>query len=1020
MQPARLSRYARSAFAFVAASVLFTLSATAQTPATGSVTGRVLNSTDGKYIDSARVTVEGTKIEAVTDLSGTYHLEGVPAGEAKVDVVYGGLAPQTQTVTVAAGQEATQDFSLAGIGAAAGAAGSDVMKLDTFVVASEKEFNAQAIATNEQRFAPNIKNVVAADAFGHITEGNLGEFLKFLPGVTIEYNSMDARWIMLRGIPSTYTAVTVDGMRMASAASTSPGRFFEFEQVSINNVARVETIKSRTPDISADSTGGSVNLISLSAFEYSKPEFDYNVSMVANSAYEELGKTPGVQDNTQTNKILPSVDFKMIDPVSKTFGFTISYLSSNMYNPQYRSNPGWFPYGTNSAVTSATSQYLANPFLEKYTMQDAPKISIRNSLAGTMDWKISSTDTISFSTQENVYNSLVHARNINFDASTTAPVSYGPTFTNGALGKGSVFMSSSDRKKFGTTFNLNSRYTHDGPVWTITADLGYSHASAHYADEANGYPDVISLTMSNVTVNYAGIDQYQGVRPATIGLFNAAGTTAIDYTNYNNYTIKSITSDPSNATDVMKTANVAIKRDFDWILPTTIKIGGDIRVENRDIHSIKDSWNFVGPDGKAGTADDLASLYPIADTVYSRVAPPYGFSNFQWASNVALYNLQQSNPAYFQLVQTGTGGSIAFEAEQSPYFKETIPAAYIMGDSKGLDNRLRLVYGVRFEATQDQSWGPLFDPTLGNGITDPVAQTQAEYKFRGSYAEVNYSGIYPSFNASYNIKDNLIARLAYYRSLGRPTLSNILPGYASTVNTTAETISVPNPALKPEQANSYDATLEYYFDRGGLFTVGAYRKDFTNFFGSVTEGATPAILEFLLGLPQDYLGYAVTTPLNSGTAHVTGVEVNFQQKLTMLPGMLSGLSVFANGASEHLQGGPFADFTSFISKSANYGVSFDQPKYSASVKWNYRGKELESGVLAFDPSGREFFKALTVVEIELDYRLTHNFGFFFSGRNITNVTQDLTFEDPATPAYAKLDRREDFGAIWTLGVKGQF
>jgi hypothetical protein len=40
---------------------------------------------------------------------------------------------------------------------------ADAIKLDSLVVASSRETHREAIAINEQRFAPNIKNVVAAD-----------------------------------------------------------------------------------------------------------------------------------------------------------------------------------------------------------------------------------------------------------------------------------------------------------------------------------------------------------------------------------------------------------------------------------------------------------------------------------------------------------------------------------------------------------------------------------------------------------------------------------------------------------------------------------------------------------------------------------------------------------------------------------------------------------------------------------------------------------------------------------------
>lgn len=1001
--------------------LLLAAPAPAQTAGAGSIEGRVLNSINGRYLDSAHLSVAGTSIEAVTNAFGEYRLSDVPAGSARVTVSYGGLAPQTVAVAVAAGQAAHQDFSLAQAGQAPT---PGVEKLDTFTVATHQMTNGDEIAVNEQRYATNIKYVMASDSFGQITEGNLGEFLKFLPDVTIEYNSMDARWIMVQGVSARYTSVTVDGMKMASAASTSPGRFFELEQDSIHNMSRAEVSISRTPDLPADALGGSINMVSLSAFEYAHPQLDYDVYLVGNSAYKTLGATPGPQDGHSTHKIMPGGSFTYVLPVNHNFGLVLGVLDSNMYNPQYRSNPQWFANGTNSSQ-AATSAFLANPFLEKYVLQDAPKISIRQSYSLSADWRVSSTDSLSFAVQENAYNSYVHARGISFDTGTGAMVSaaqpaapvagdYGPTYTDGLAGKGAVVMYSSDRKKYGRTFNFNTRYKHDGPVWTADAGFAFSHASAHYADVGNGYPDVISLTMKNVTVNYAGLDQFGYVRPATIGvLSNASTPVAMNPFNYANYNIASMTSDPANAVDVFHTYKGDLKRDFDIPgAPTTVTVGGQLQIEDRDIHTFKNTYTFSGT--------QLAGAFNLADPVYSRVNPPWGFPPVQWASNNAFYQFFQANPGLFSLGQTGTGGSIAFETFQSPYFVETIPAVYAMGDTKLMNNRLELVYGVRWEQTKDDTWGGLFSPSAGAGLAaGSVAQAQAQYTFRGAHVSERYSGFYPSIGLTYHLTDDLIFRAAYNRAVGRPDLNNIIPGY-DTVNTGAQTIQAPNPTLAPEQANNFVAALQYYPRNGGVLQTEAFVKDFTNFWGSTTVPASAALLN-QLGLPQDYLGYQVTTPFNAGSAQVRGLDVNYRQTLTFLPGWASGFTVFANGTALHLQGAPNADFTNFISREVNWGVSYAQRRFAVSLNWNYRGRERE-GSLAFDPSGAgyQYFDSRLETDGQVSVNLTQHVSLYLSGRNITNKPWDQENYSPVTPGYAKLLRREDFGAIWQLGLKGSF
>ncbi len=95
------------------------------------------------------------------------------------------------------------------------------MELERLVVRTTKEGMAQAVAL--QKVSVQSKLVAAADQFGEISEGNIGEYLKFLPGVSIDYNVNDARGISLRGLSTAFTIVGVDGTPMAGGSrSTIP------------------------------------------------------------------------------------------------------------------------------------------------------------------------------------------------------------------------------------------------------------------------------------------------------------------------------------------------------------------------------------------------------------------------------------------------------------------------------------------------------------------------------------------------------------------------------------------------------------------------------------------------------------------------------------------------------------------------------------------------------------------------------------------------------------------------------
>src|SRR5262245_29421438 len=84
----------------------------AQTAGTGVIEGRVLNVTSGAYLNNARITIAGTRLETFSNESGEYRLANVPPGEAQVVAAFTGLRPQTAAITVRTDQVARHDFNL--------------------------------------------------------------------------------------------------------------------------------------------------------------------------------------------------------------------------------------------------------------------------------------------------------------------------------------------------------------------------------------------------------------------------------------------------------------------------------------------------------------------------------------------------------------------------------------------------------------------------------------------------------------------------------------------------------------------------------------------------------------------------------------------------------------------------------------------------------------------------------------------------------------------------------------------
>ena len=205
------------------------------------------------------------------------------------------------------------------------------MKLDPFIAESSKLTEGEALATNEQRFAANIKNVVATDAFGDVTEGNVAEFMKYLPGITVDYSNVMPLGVSVRGFDPNMTNVTSDGATLANASRNAASRQFDFMQVSINNISRIEVTKVPTPANPASGISGSVNMVTKSAFERSRAQLNYRLFVSASSDGMQLHKQPFPFD-TWERRVNPGFDFDYTLPITKYFGIVFTALSSKAWN----------------------------------------------------------------------------------------------------------------------------------------------------------------------------------------------------------------------------------------------------------------------------------------------------------------------------------------------------------------------------------------------------------------------------------------------------------------------------------------------------------------------------------------------------------------------------------------------------------------------------------------------------------------------------------------------------------------
>ncbi|MDR0901587.1 MAG: TonB-dependent receptor, partial [Opitutaceae bacterium] len=226
---------------------------------TGVITGRVFNTATGEYIRSAEIRLGDTNTIVYSEDGGYYRMQDVPAGPATLTASYASLHPFTAAVTVPAGGAVTLDFELqallyGGGAPSAVAAGENVVMLDKFTVSETREGQAKAIM--EQRAAINAKSIIASDNFGELTMGDVGEFMKYMPGVAIHYE-VDAHDVRIGGLDPKYTNFSQDGVGIAPSTG---GRNVSLLQMSITGIEAIEFNQTLTASMDAGSAAGIINL----------------------------------------------------------------------------------------------------------------------------------------------------------------------------------------------------------------------------------------------------------------------------------------------------------------------------------------------------------------------------------------------------------------------------------------------------------------------------------------------------------------------------------------------------------------------------------------------------------------------------------------------------------------------------------------------------------------------------------------------------------------------------------------
>jgi TonB-dependent receptor len=978
----------------------FAAPAPAQAPATGRITGRIFNPATQEYVRHAEVVIDGTNLVTFSGDDGSYLLSGVPAGEVSVSVTYTGYDRAVSPVAVQAGQTATRDFDLKGSTFRPGTpatpgTGDTVIRLEKFEVSTEREGNAKAIM--EQRAALNMKSVVASDNFGDVTGGNVGEFMKYLPGIVIDYNNADARAVRISGLDPKYAGVSMDGMRMATAASASFGdtsRQFEFEQASITSIESIEVNKTGTASMDADAPAGTINMRSKNAFERKGREFTAQASLTANPYELTLRRTPSPGDG-EHRKIRPGIVLSYAESFNGRFGLSLSLSSNSLYNEQV-------------ALTQTIDNTLParGPVINLLTFRDNPKITTRSAFGLNMDYKITPGLVFSLRTAGSILNDEINARTITFRAAT-AQIDPSSTLTY-LLAQPTANINTRLEQNIGHSHKFNETVTYTPKLeyklndLVVTASGGYSRSKTHYEDTRSGY---FTAAINRIT-RMSWSARRTSPTSTDWQLTQLSGPYWTDMASYNR--------GDANPNNIGTSARIGksqvflgyldVKKTFNLGLPVTLQAGVKTRLTTYDLNYIGNrTWTFVGASGNQLNPGTVMIPHTEPRVFDSKQGDNMAAMNIPIPNTTEMLKLYRAHPEYFAENEFGNFNIVNTTGRS---VKEQVDARYVEANTRW--QKLRLNLGVREERTR--TVGRTFDiipPALvrAAGYT-PNTIPFVTYQYRNFERQNKYGGyenLFFSGGARYAMTKALNLQLSASQSIGRPSYSNLAGVIA--INENNFTVQIPNPELKPETSNKYFASIQYFIEPAGTISVSTYQLEVKNMGTSNTEISAEAA-----GYADDpeYVGYRFLRPTNlDGIRKIKGVEFEYSQQLVFLPGFARGFSVFGS-VSRAI---PDTRLTAVVPKAANGGIRFSNHKFNLQVRATWSSARITS--IAATQTQWQYERLM--FDVSGGYKLNRTYEVTLSGRNITNAPIRGFMDEPGI-----MLSNQEYGAVWTLGIRGRY
>ena len=956
---------------------------------TGVIVGTVQDS-GGSILVSAKVIIQPTGKQAATNDQGQFRISGLPAGDYTVTASYIGFTASTATVKLQSGQTATANEVLS-VGSGA----------DTVMVTAAR-LQGEAEAINIQRMSSQIVQVLPERVITSLPNTNIADAVGRLPSVSLERDEGEGKYVQIRGTEPRLSNVTINGVNVPAPEVTV--RNIKLDAVPSDIVERIEVFKTLSPDQDGDGIGGTVNLVTKSAVE--RPTY----ILSGTSGYNPIqnGFWRGGFDGTfgqrfginkqfgfllggtwdRTNRGIDDLEPTQTTGTDPVTGNAVAYTSSadlRSYD-YYRTRYG-FDTGVDYKFTPTTTAYVKGLYADFHDYGD---VRVYTPTVGSL--KSGSAAALTFDGPADCSAADQTAGNCSVGNYTYRHYYRRP-----------------DQQVFSILTGVRQDLSKDLIVYEFAGSRGHNI----------GGQDFPTTTFSgNSSVPFA-LDLSNPLRPK----FNATDDTSLyEPTQYG---VSATSTNSYHATQVNVQGSASLAHDFTIASkPSTFSFGLKIR---NSYSTQRESDQLYGLAGDSPfTLAQVAGSY-TNPTYYNKSFAINGQAYGPTSNYNKIINAVGANPGAFALDGPGS-----ISQSQAAFFNadERISAGYLQDVI--FIGKLRVQGGVRFEGTSNHFLTNQVTTQIdssGNTINPSIVSVRQD---------INYFNALPSVQTQYQLQKDTNLRVSYGRGVSRPNLGDLVPATTIDPNSSPKSINSGNPNLRPTKANNYDALIEHYFQPLGVLQFGYFYKQLSD---PIFPTTTP-----VSNVPNyPGLTFQQNQSINGPSAHIQGIETQWEQRLSFLPGLLSGIGISANYSFTTSQitfpaGFNAADPTQpgrtdhpRLERQApnnyNFNLTYDKGRFSSRFALSHNGANIYAyqwspgtgpitdPILGLKgPTGDNYLYAHTQYDIQGNYRFYKGVQLVVSGLNLSNEVFGFYNGSERYPLQREYYRPTlSFGVRWVSG-----